>query len=69
MDGVELVLGIDDTHLDVRPSFLKRLRGRQQCYVVSSWVETYNMLGRAYMLPLVPVHGVIVRMVMHGVPM
>jgi hypothetical protein len=69
VDSDELVLGIDDTHLDVRLSFLKRLHGQHAHYVVGSWVKTHNALGRAYMLPVAPVHRLIVRLMMWGVPM
>ena len=69
VDGAELVLGIDDTHLDVRISFLKRLDGERARYVVSSWVKTHNRLGRLYMLPVAPVHRLLVRLMMLGVPM
>lgn len=69
VDSSELVLGIDDKHLDVRMSFLKRLTDSRACYVVSSWVKTHNMLGRVYMLPVAPVHRLLVRLMMRGVPM
>jgi hypothetical protein len=69
VDSTELVLGIDDTHLDVRMSFLKRLGDGQASYVISSWVKTHNMLGRIYMLPVAPVHRLLVRLMMRGVPM
>lgn len=52
LDQTELVLGIDDTHLDVRVSFLVRRDGPMPTYVVSSLVETHNAVGRAYMLPV-----------------
>lgn len=63
----ELVLGINDTHLDVRISFLKRLTDARASYVVSSWVRTHNALGRFYMLPVAPMHRLIVRTMMRGV--
>ena len=69
VDGTELVLGIDDSHLDVRISFLKRASGLRASYVVGSWVKTNNALGRIYMLPVAPVHRVLVRLMMRGVPM
>ena len=65
----ELVLGIDDTHLDVRMSFLKRLTDSRASYVVSSWVKTHNVLGRVYMLPVAPVHRLLVNLMMRGVRM
>lgn len=69
VDPAELVLGIDDTHLDVRLSFLKRLTDSRASYVVSSWVRTHNVLGRVYMLPVAPVHRLLVSLMMRGVPM
>ncbi len=69
VDDAELVLGIDDTHLDVRLSFLKRLHGPRASYVVGSWVKTHNRLGRVYMLAVAPVHRLLVRLMMGGVPM
>lgn len=42
VDGSELVLGIDDTHLDVRMSFLRRFTDSRASYVVSSWVKTHS---------------------------
>jgi len=68
VDGTELVLGIDDSHLDVRISFLKRASGLRASYVVGAWVKTHNALGRIYMLPVAPVHRVLVRLMMRGVP-
>jgi len=65
----ELVLGIDDRHLDVRILFLKREKDEQASYVVGSWVRTHNALGRVYMLPVAPIHRLLVRLVMRGVPM
>lgn len=69
VDSTELVLGIDDTHLDVRISYLKRVTDARASYVVSSWVKTHNMLGRIYMLLVAPVHRLLVGLMMRGVPM
>jgi hypothetical protein len=55
----ELLLGIDDTHLDVRVSLLKR--AREGDYVVSTVVETHNRLGRLYMLPVSHIHPLVVK--------
>ena len=68
VDGTELVLGIDDSHLDVRISFLKRTEGPRASYVVGAWVKTHNALGRLYMLPVAPAHRLLVRLMMRGVP-
>jgi hypothetical protein len=65
-DADELVLSADDTHLDVRIAFLKRRRDGQARYAVCSWVRTHNLLGRAYMVPVGPIHAVIVRQAMRA---
>jgi len=64
VDETELVLGIDDTHLDVRISVLKRGDGRAANYVIGSVVTLHNLLGRLYMLPVAPIHRAIVRSMM-----
>jgi hypothetical protein len=60
LDDAELVMGIDDSHLDVRISFLVRRAGERSTYVVSSWVKTHNLVGKAYMWPVAPFHAWIV---------
>ncbi len=60
----ELVLGIDDLHLDVRVSILKISRDSQPFYVMSTVVKTHNRLGRLYMLPVGRIHPVIVKSLM-----
>ena len=67
LDDKELVLGIDDNHLDVRISFLKRPRSLRPTYVVCSLVQTHNLLGRVYMLPVAPFHRLLVAMMMRRV--
>ena len=62
----ELVLGIDDRHLDVRISFLRRRLGGRNTYAVCSLVETHNLVGRLYMLPVDPAHAFIVRSMMRA---
>jgi hypothetical protein len=66
IDAAELVLGIDDSHLDVRISYLVRRNGGTASYVVASWVKTHNGLGRLYMLPVAPIHGLLVRLAMRA---
>jgi hypothetical protein len=61
MDETELVAGIDDSHLDVRISVVKRCGERRASYVVCSVVTIHNLLGRLYMLPVAPMHRLIVR--------
>ena len=60
----ELLLGIDDRHLDVRVSVLKAERNGLPHYVVSTVVKVHNLLGRAYMLPVGRIHPFIVRAMM-----
>jgi hypothetical protein len=64
LDPDELVLGIDDTHLDVRVSVLKRGDARGAGYVLGSVVTTHNWLGRLYMIPVAPFHRLIVASMM-----
>lgn len=66
VDDDELVLGIDDSHLDVRISFLKRVQGPAPSYVIASLVQTHNLLGRTYMIPVGRFHPVLVRLMMAG---
>ena len=56
----ELVLGIDDNHLDVRVSIVKQAHS----YVVSTIVHVHNWMGRLYMAPVGRIHPVIVRAMM-----
>jgi hypothetical protein len=56
----ELLLGEDDRHLDFRVSVLLRSDGRSDWAIVSTVVRFNNWLGRAYFLPVRPLHGLIV---------
>jgi len=60
----ELVMGIDDRHLDVRVSVLKRPDNDPSKYVISTVVVVHNLLGRIYMLPVGRIHPLIVRALM-----
>jgi hypothetical protein len=60
----EIVLGIDDHHLDVRVSVLKFVRGGAARYALSTAVKTHNLLGRLYMIPVGRIHPIIVRALM-----
>ena len=62
IDDDELVLGIDDAHLDVRISVLRR-RARST-YVIASLVHTHNAVGTVYMWPVGLVHPLIVNVLM-----
>ena len=59
----ELLLGIDDSHLDVRVSVLKQ-GGARPSYVISTVVKVHNWLGRAYMLPVGRIHPLVVKAMM-----
>jgi hypothetical protein len=48
----ELLLGINDRHLDLRVSVLKSERNGLPNYVVSTVVHVHNWLGHIYMAPL-----------------
>ena len=60
----ELVLGIDDRHLDVRVSVLTVPSERARSYVVSTVVHIHNRLGRLYMAPVGRIHPLVVRAMM-----
>lgn len=60
----ELVLGIDDKHLDVRVSVCKPPCCAPGGYVVSTVVTVHNWLGRAYMVPVGRIHPLVVRAMM-----
>ncbi len=57
----EIIAGEDDRHLDFRVSFLYRRDDEGRAHgIVSTVVRFHNALGRAYFLPVAPVHRVIV---------
>jgi hypothetical protein len=60
----ELLLGIDDRHLDVRVSILKPRDKKSQSYVVSTVVKVHNWLGHLYMLPVGRLHPLVVKALM-----
>jgi hypothetical protein len=59
----ELLLGIDDRHLDVRVSVLKQ-DGERPSVVMSTVVKVHNWLGRAYMAPVGRIHPLVVKALM-----
>ncbi len=59
----ELLLGIDDRHLDVRVSVLKQ-GGVRPSLVISTVVKVHNWLGRAYMAPVGRIHPLVVKALM-----
>lgn len=60
----ELLLGIDDHHLDVRVSVLKSHRNGLPHYIVSTVVHVHNLLGRLYMAPVGRIHPFVVKSMM-----
>lgn len=60
----EVVAGADDSHLDVRIAFVKRHVAGRATYALCSWVRTRNALGRLYMIPVGPMHKLIVKSAM-----
>ncbi|MBY6242769.1 DUF2867 domain-containing protein [Methylosinus sp. Sm6] len=60
IDERELVLGIDDSHLDVRVSVLKD----DARYTVTTVVHIKNWIGRSYMAPVGRIHPLVVRAMM-----
>lgn len=60
----EIMLGEDDKHLDYRVS-VRLEREKEKCWVVVSTVVKFNnWLGRAYFVPVRPVHKIIVPVMM-----
>jgi Protein of unknown function (DUF2867) len=64
----ELVLGIDDRHLDFRVSVLKPAGDQPRSYVISTVVKVHNRLGRAYMAPVGRIHPLVVKSLMKRTP-
>jgi Protein of unknown function (DUF2867) len=56
----EILLGEDDRHLDFRVSVLRQSDGATDWVIVSTVVRFNNWLGRAYFLPVRPLHRLIV---------
>ena len=56
----ELLLGQDDRHLDFRVSVLVQHDGSDDWATVSTVVRFNNWMGRAYFLPVRPLHNLIV---------
>ncbi|WP_328590308.1 DUF2867 domain-containing protein [Veronia nyctiphanis] len=56
----EVILEDSDKHLDVRVSILRDTGQDKDTIYASTVVHIHNTLGRMYMLPVIPVHKVIV---------
>lgn len=57
----EVVMGVDDRHLNVQVSLHKRMQDGQAVLALSSVVHIHNPLGHAYMAVVAPFHRRIVR--------
>ncbi|MCI3135272.1 DUF2867 domain-containing protein [Phenylobacterium aquaticum] len=68
IEADELVLVIEDSHLDVRISYLRRTGANPPTYVVSALVQTHNLLGRIYMIPVGRFHPFLVATMMRRQP-
>lgn len=65
IDERELVLGIDDDHLDVRVSIFKEITSAATAqYTLSTVVHIKNRLGSAYMAAVGLIHPLVVRAIM-----
>jgi hypothetical protein len=63
----EIMLGEDDRHLDYRVSIQLKREEEKSWVVISTAVKFNNWLGRAYFVPVRPVHKIIVpAMMKHG---
>ncbi len=58
--GDEVLLGLDDRHLDFRLSVRVVDDGRERLGVVATLVRFHGLLGRAYFVPVRPAHRLIV---------
>lgn len=56
----EVILGDDDRHLRVQVSVCKLRDGGQDAVAVSTVVHLHGLLGRLYMIPVAPLHKLIV---------
>lgn len=63
----EIILGEDDRHLDFRVSVLYERSGHDAFVTVSTIVRFNNTLGRAYFVPVRPVHKLVVPAMMRRV--
>ncbi len=56
----EVIMGDSDKHLDVKISICKFTKGGKESVATTTVVHIHNLLGRIYMLFVVPLHKVIV---------
>jgi Protein of unknown function (DUF2867) len=62
----ELILGLDDKHLNFRVSVLRYLNSGTEKVAVTTVVEINNGLGRAYLFVIKPFHKLIVRSILQN---
>lgn len=60
MNENEIVMGEQDKHLDFKTSLLIE-RGHTDRLVISTIVKTHNLLGKTYLLIVIPFHRIIAR--------
>ena len=56
----EIIIGVDDKHLDVRCSFLRLIHDDKPFLTISTFVRLNNFLGKTYFPIIKPFHKVIV---------
>jgi len=64
----KLVLTSRDTHLAVMVSIDTTLT-QPRCLHITTSVKTFNTFGRLYMLPVAPVHGPIIKLLLSRLPL
>jgi Protein of unknown function (DUF2867) len=60
----ELILGVDDRHLNFRVSVLRSLQNDTEKVTITTVVELNNGLGRVYLFVIKPFHKLIVRAIL-----
>ncbi|WP_211206857.1 DUF2867 domain-containing protein [Thiolinea disciformis] len=65
----EVLLGDRDKHLDVMLSVHRRVlnTGQHVCITVTTVVHIHNWLGKLYMIPVKPMHRIIVPRVLSNI--
>jgi Protein of unknown function (DUF2867) len=62
----ELILGVDDKHLNFRVSVLRSRKDDTEKVTITTVVELNNGLGRAYLFVIKPFHKLIVRSILQS---
>lgn len=63
-DSTRVVLGLNDRHLDFR--VVLQRADQQSPFVLTTLVKTHGLLGRAYLMLVLPFHRFIVRTLLQG---